>query len=65
MVAGVSEIITTAGMVQPGFRIGEYTLRDGHGGAGKVWVERGDGEGADFDAAAIEKLIAEFYKEHF
>lgn len=57
--------MTTAGMIQPGFRIGVFSLRDGYGGAGKVWVERGDGEGADFDAADIEKLIAAFYKEHF
>ena len=57
--------MTTAGTTRVGFRVGEYTLYDGYGGADKVSIERGDGEGGDFPSAALEKVIAEFYKEHF
>ena len=56
--------MTTAGFVQPGFRIGRFTLRDGYGGPFNVEIEN-DGEAGDFDAAALEKLIADFYAEHF
>lgn len=57
--------MTTAGMVQPGFRIGGFTLRDGYGGVNKVWIECGRGEGGDFDAAELTEVIAAFYKKNF
>ena len=56
---------TIAGCVLPGFQIGQYILRDGYGGADKMAIIHESGEGGDFDAAALEKLIADFYKEHF
>lgn len=55
----------TAGTVQPGFRIGRFTLRDGYGGVATVSIENGSGEGGDFSAESLEALIKTFYKEHF
>lgn len=57
--------MTTAGMIQPGFRIGGYTLRDGYGGASKVQITRPEGDGGDFDAKELENLIAAFVNERF
>ena len=57
--------MTTAGMVKPGMRVGAYTLRDGYGGHDKVWIEHGSGEGGDFSAEELEKLIKDFYDERF
>ena len=54
----------TAGMVQPGFRIGRFTLRDGYSGSDSVWIDT-CGEGGDFNAAELEKLIADFYQANF
>jgi len=54
-----------AGMAQPGFNIGRFTLRDGYGGRDKVWIEGGGGEGGDFEAADLEELLAGFYETHF
>ena len=56
---------TTAGMIQPGFRIGRYTLRDGYSGADKVWIGSPGGEGGDFSAEALEALIAKHYADNF
>lgn len=55
----------TAGMVQPGMRIGSYILRDGYGGCDKVWIEGPRGDGGDFSAEALEELIAKFYEASF
>lgn len=57
--------IVTAGMIQPGFAIGRFTLRDGYGDRGKVWIEGEGGEGGDFDAAELEVIIAKFYADNF
>jgi len=56
---------TIAGTLPPGFFIGGYTLRDGHGGTDKVWIDGPRGDGGDFSAKALEVLIADFYKKHF
>lgn len=55
----------TAGCCRPGFRIGRYTLRDGYEGNHKVHIEKGTGEGGDFDATELEALIAKYYDENF
>ena len=32
---------------------------------GNIWLEREDGEGGDFDAAALYNHLGKFYDEHF
>lgn len=32
---------------------------------GKVWITLPDGEGGEFDALALEKVIEQFYNENF
>lgn len=53
-------------------RIGGFILEESYGGeSGKVGIYRCkvdgtlDGEGGDFDAAQLEHLISQFYKENF
>ena len=32
---------------------------------GKIWIGRGDGESAEFDAGKLFEVIEKFYKENF
>lgn len=57
--------LITAGILQPGFRIGKFVLRDGIGGAAKVYIEKAGGEGGDFSAEKLEELIEAHYTENF
>ena len=53
--------------VDGAIRIGGFIVEQPYGDEqGKVGIYRyGEGEGGDFDAAALEALIAAFYKENF
>lgn len=49
-------------------RIGEYTLHpcmNYPNGRKSVWIEQADGEGGQFDAEKLEKLIRKFYDANF
>lgn len=48
-------------------RIGRFEIGPSYAGEpGKVGIYIiGDGEGGDFSVAALEDVIAQFYKDHF
>ena len=47
-----------------GLRIGAMWLRSA-GRPGAIWIEQDDGEGGEFDEAALAEVLALFYAEHF
>lgn len=45
--------------------IGDFSLSPMPNKPNKIWINRKDGEGGEFDAAELEKAIEKFYKENF
>lgn len=43
-------------------RIGDFVLRHAPSG---IWIGRTDGEGGEFAAEHVERVIAQFYRESF
>lgn len=48
-----------------GIRIGGLRLRPSFTGPEKIWIEKPDGEGGDFDTVEVEKLLRQFYDANF
>ncbi len=51
-----------------GVEIGKLTIcpcMDYPDGAKSVWIEQADGEGGQFPALALEKVLRKFYDESF
>lgn len=47
-------------------QIGEFTIGPAYSlEENRVSIHRASGEGGDFDAAALEEVIAKFYEERF
>lgn len=44
---------------------GVYLISPSQGDQTKLWIERGDGEGGEFDVELVFKLIDKMYKENF
>ena len=47
----------------PTVKVGEYSICTQS--QGKIWIQRGDGEGAEFDETDFGKAVEEFYKTNF
>ena len=47
----------------PSLKLGDYYLMDATDG--NFWIEHESGEGMHVSRKALEKLIADFYKENF
>lgn len=45
-------------------QIGDFYIRESDS-EGKVWIERGNGEGGDFPVKLLEAVIRDFYDAHF
>lgn len=59
-----SEIMDRTNTVE----VGEFTLHpciDYPDGSKSVWLEEASGEGGQFPALSLEKLLREFYDENF
>ena len=46
-----------------GVQVGDFNIR--RQGDNKLWIERSNGEGGEFNDALFEAAIAEFYDKHF
>ena len=44
-------------------KIGDYIIH--HPSAGKIWINREDGEGGQFDAKKLEAILTKFWEEEF
>ncbi len=47
----------------PSVKAGDYTIC--RQADGRIWIQRGDGEGGEFSEAAFAEAVAAFYNEHF
>ena len=45
--------------------LGNFVIRPSRSSPEKIWIEKDDGEGGEFDASLFRRAVEKFYDENF